>query len=108
MRSKYVTYLCNCCTRCGTHLSQKKGRLLSWLFRCVGTLIVLPCAVLFDLYHSSSLPLYIDCTHGQEECADDVLAVLERSNHVYQIRLGHFSSLDFEKFGQRWRCHSRS
>ena len=44
-----------------------------------------------------ALPLYISCTRTREVSADNVLAVLERSNRVYQISLQSFSSLDSEK-----------
>jgi hypothetical protein len=45
-----------------------------------------------------ALPLYISCPFAREDSADNVLAVLERSNRVYEIDLGYFSSLDFETF----------
>ena len=38
------------------------------------------------------------CNHTGKECADNILAVLERSNRVYQIGLAYFPSSDFEKF----------
>ena len=45
-----------------------------------------------------ALPLCIWYHFPGKECADNVLAVLERSNRVYQIVLGYFSSSNFEKF----------
>ena len=45
-----------------------------------------------------AFPLCIRCNPTLKECADNVLAVLERSNRVYQIDLAYFSCLDFEKF----------
>ena len=45
-----------------------------------------------------ALPLYIWCYYSREESADNVLAVLERSNRVYRISLFYFSSSDFETF----------
>ena len=46
-----------------------------------------------------ALPLYIRCPRTfREESADNILAVLERSNRVYQISLLYFSSSDFENF----------
>ena len=44
-----------------------------------------------------ALPLCIRCNPTPKECADNVLAVLECRNRVYQINLEYFSSLDFEK-----------
>ena len=45
-----------------------------------------------------ALPLGLWCKYFREETADNVVAVLERSNRVYQIYLTDFSSLNFEKF----------
>ena len=45
-----------------------------------------------------ALPLYIWCPHTREECADNILAVLERSNRIYRITLGSLSSSDSENF----------
>ena len=46
-----------------------------------------------------ALPLYIHTRlASREHGADNVVAVLERSNRVHQVRLGNFSSSDFEKF----------
>ena len=45
-----------------------------------------------------ALPLYIWCPYPLKECADNVLAVLERSNRVHRISLGRFSNSDFENF----------
>ena len=45
-----------------------------------------------------ALPLQIRCIYRQEECADNVLAVLERSDRVQHVSLGGFYNLDFEKF----------
>ena len=43
-----------------------------------------------------ALPLGIWCKYFREETADNVLAVLERSNRVYRIGLPYFPSWEFE------------
>jgi hypothetical protein len=46
-----------------------------------------------------ALPLIIWCFKlAQEKSADNVLAVLERSNRVYQMCIADYSSLNFDKF----------
>ena len=44
-----------------------------------------------------ALPLNIYCPYSREDSADNVLAVLDRSNRVYGISLKYFSNSDFEK-----------
>ena len=44
-----------------------------------------------------ALPLCIRCHYTGKESADYVLGVLERNNRVFEICLGYFPSLDFEK-----------